>query len=91
MTTTTIASSTGMISGHAISAMTKTNSSANGRSMKAVTVAEVMKSRTTSKERKFDENEPTAAGRASMRSPSTRSMICAESCRSMRAPARSMK
>ena len=71
--------------------MTRTNRKANGRSMRAVTEAEVMKSRTDSKERRLAEKAPTAAGRASMRTPRTRSMILAESCMSIRALARSMK
>jgi len=91
MITAMIASRTGMISCQAMMAMTKTKRKAKGRSMKAVTEAEVMKSRTDSKERRFDENAPTAAGRDSMRTPSTLSMIRAESCMSIRALARSMK
>ncbi len=77
--------------GNAIHAVTTRKISANGRSISAVTVAEVMKSRTVSNERRLAANEPTDAGRSSMRMPSTRSMITAESCRSMRALARSMK
>jgi hypothetical protein len=57
-----------------------------GQSISAVTVAEAMKSRTDSNERRLAAKEPTEAGRSAMRMPSTRSMIRAESLWSMRAP-----
>ena len=71
--------------------MTSRKIRAKGKSISAVTVAEAMKSRTDSNERRFEANEPTEAGLASSRMPSTRSMIKAESLTSMRALARSMK
>ena len=71
--------------------MTSKKISAKGKSISAVTVAEAMKSRTDSNERRLDAKEPTDAGLASRRIPSTRSMISAESFTSMRALARSMK
>jgi len=71
--------------------MTPRKSSAKGKSISAVIVAEAMKSRTDSNERRFEANEPTEAGRPSSLMPSTRSMMSAESLTSMRALARSMK
>ncbi len=70
-----------------IQAITSRKSSTKGRSIRVVTVAEAMKSRTPSKARRLAAKEPTEAGRASMRRPSTRSMMRAESCTSMRLPA----
>ena len=78
-------------SGHEIQASTSKNSSAKGRSIRVVTVAEAMKSRTVSNERKLAAKAPTEAGRCAMRMPSTRSMIMADSFRSMRELARSTK
>jgi len=65
----------GRISGQAIQPMTSRKISANGKSMKAVTVAEVMKSRIVSNDRRLAANEPADSGRFSSRRPSTRSMM----------------
>ncbi len=78
-------------SGQEIQRITSRKSRVKGRSIRAVTVAEAMKSRTVSKERRFAAKEPTEAGRLASRMPSTRSMIRAESLRSMRELARSTK
>ena len=74
-----------------IQKITNTNSSANGTSTSVVTVAEAMKSRTVSKARRLAAKAPTEAGRASMRMPSTRSMISADSITSTRLLARSIR
>ena len=70
-----------------IHSITSRNSSTKGRSMSVVTVAEAMKSRTPSKARRLAAKAPTEAGRASMRRPSTFSMMRADNCTSMRLPA----
>jgi len=75
--------------GQAIQVMTTKNMRANGRSMKATTVAEPMKSRTDSKARRLEAKEPADTGLCSMRVPSTRSMMYAESLTSARLLARS--
>jgi len=59
--------------------------------MNATTVAEPIKSRTDSKARRLDANDPAEAGRCSMRMPSTRSMMNADSLTSARLLARSTK
>ncbi|MOA43599.1 hypothetical protein D3C78_1657670 [compost metagenome] len=74
-----------------IQKITNTNNSANGTSTSVVTVAEAMKSRTVSKARRLAAKAPTEAGRASMRMPSTRSMISADSITSTRLLARSIR
>ncbi len=75
----------------AIQPITRKKISAKGRSMKATTVAEPMKSRTDSKARRLEAKEPAEAGRCSMRMPSTRSMMKADSLTSARLLARSTK
>ena len=74
-----------------IHSITSTNSSANGRSISVVTVLDAMKSRTCSKPRRLDANEPTDSGLFSSRMPSTRSISRADSSTSMRALASSTK
>ena len=54
------------------------NSRMKGRSTNVVMVAEAMKSRMDSNERRLAAKEPTDTGRPSMRRSSTRSMICAD-------------
>ena len=83
--------STGTASQGEIHASTMTKSSAKGRSISAVTVLDAMKSRTCSKPRRLDANEPTDSGRASSRMPSTFSISVAEIFTSMRALASSTK
>ena len=63
------------MSGQEIQPITTRKMSANGRSMKAVTVAEVMKSRMVSNERRLAAKDPADTGRFSRRRPSTRSMM----------------
>ncbi len=67
------------------------NISTKGRSTSATTVAEPMKARTDSKDCRVAAKEPVEAGRASMRSPSTRAMIDDDSLTSARLAARSTK
>ena len=67
------------------------NSSVNGRSIKAVTVPEAMKSRTCSKPRSWLAKEPTDSGRCAIFKPSTRSSRVADNATSMRALASSTK
>lgn len=55
-----------------------------GKSTRVVMVAEAMKSRIDSNERRLAANEPTDTGRPSIRRSSTRSMICADSRTSTR-------
>ena len=81
----------GITIGQAIQPITSRKSRANGKSMKAVTVAELMKSRTDSKARRLEANEPADSGRTSMRRSSTFSMMVADKRTSARAPARSTK
>jgi len=87
----TKASTTGIISQGEIHTITTRNSSANGRSTSAVTVLDAMTSRTCSKPRRLEANEPTDSGRFSSRMPSTRSSSAAEMRTSMRALASSTK
>ncbi len=75
----------------AIQPITRKKISAKGRSMNATTVAEPMKSRTDSKARRLAAKEPAEAGRCSMRMPSTRSMMKADSLTSARLLAKSTK
>src|SRR5690606_4855773 len=82
--TTIIATAGGSTSQGEIHASTAKNKNTNGRSTKVVRLAEAMKSRTVSKERKFAANEPTDTGRFSIRKSSTCSIICAESVTSTR-------
>lgn len=65
--------------------------STKGTSISAVIDAEAMKSRTVSKARRLAAKAPTDAGRASIRMPSTRSMISADSATSIRLLARSIR
>ena len=82
---------TGITIGKAIQAITATNIKPNGMSINVVIVAEVMKSRTVSKERKFDANEPTEFGLCSSRIPNTCSIMRAVSFMSTRVLAQSRK
>ena len=76
---------TGGISIHGdTQAIATKNRSTKGKSTKVVRLAEAIKSRTDSNERRLAANEPTDAGRLSMRKSSTRSMICADSFTSTR-------
>ena len=67
-----------------IQASTARNSSTKGRSTSVVRLAEAMKSRTDSKERRLEAKEPTDAGRLSMRKSSTCSMMREDSSTSTR-------
>ncbi|MPN16092.1 hypothetical protein SDC9_163430 [bioreactor metagenome] len=87
----TIPSTKGSTRGQAIQPITIMNNTAKGRSMNAVTVAELMKSRTDSKARRLAASDPADAGLCSMRMPSTRSMMKADSRTSARLLARSTK
>ena len=73
-----MATSGGRIIQGEIQARASRNSRMKGRSTSVVIVAEAMKSRMDSKERRLAANDPTDTGRPSSRRSSTRSMICAE-------------
>ena len=75
---------TGITIGQAIQAITPIKISAKGISINAVIVAEVIKSRTVSKDLKLDENDPTELGRCSNRVPNTCSIMRPESLISTR-------
>src|SRR5690606_35574343 len=61
-----------------IQASTAKNSNTKGKSTSVVKLAEAIKSRTDSKERRLAAKEPTDGGRFSMRKSSTRSIIRAD-------------
>ncbi len=82
---------TGITICQAIQAITAKKISANGISISVVIVAEVMKSRTVSKERRLEAKEPTELGRCSRRVPSTFSMIREDNLMSTRWLAQSRK
>ena len=67
-----------------IQAMTATNISANGISMRPVNVAEVVKSLKNSNDLRFAAKEPTDTGLCSSRMPSVFSKILADSAMSIR-------
>src|SRR5690554_7805487 len=74
----TMATKGGIIIYGEIQPNTTTNKNIKGRSTKVVRLAEAIKSRTDSKERKFDAKAPTEAGRPSIFMPKTCSIICAD-------------
>ena len=79
------------IKGQEIQPMITKNRIANGKSIKVVTVAEDMKSRTDSKDRSVCAKEPTDTGLFSNFIPSTRSMISEDNFTSILEPAKSTK
>ena len=74
-----------------IQKITAMNSTTNGRSTRAVIVAEVMNSRNDSNSWMLLAKEPTEAGRASIRMPIAFSKIVAERMTSIRLPATSTR
>ena len=82
---------TGITIGQEIHAITPIKIKPKGMSIMVVTVAEVMKSRTLSNERKLLANAPTEFGFCSIRSPNTCCIMRALNLMSMRALAQSKK
>ncbi|KAG1435167.1 hypothetical protein G6F57_021247 [Rhizopus arrhizus] len=74
----TMATRGGRIIHGEIQARAARNSTMHGRSTSVVIVADAMKSRMDSKDRRVAANDPTDTGRPYIRKSSTRSMICAD-------------